>query len=67
MLGDFFGKRIERKPAEPLYDKDGWRPHPDKPGWHIDRQGRLRGPTDTQAAPAVPRPKDEPYVTKHPF
>lgn len=66
MNDDFFGKRVERKKADPVYDAEGFRPHPDKPGWSIDRQGRLRGPIDGH----VQKQKEstvETYVPNYPF
>ena len=66
MNDNFFGKRVERKKQDPQYDADGFRPHPDKPGWSIDRQGRLRGPTDGHV-PKSTQTSVETYVPNLPF
>lgn len=57
---DFFGKRFGSAKPQLEYDADGWRKHPDKPGWKIHRDGRLQAPGANYVAP-VTSAKDPPY------
>lgn len=64
MDDNFFHTSRGRRAAAPVYDKDGWAPHPEKPGWSINKSGQLRSPN---MSVGVPAPKEAYKEPPYPF